>query len=152
MFRILIIHTALLVAFTPGQLPAQELEKPSFAAEDIEFFESKIRPLLSKHCYECHSGKSDPIQGALRLDTRTALTKGGDSGTAFNADDPKTSLIISAVKYQSFEMPPKYKLSGTDIALLEDWVTRGAPWPMETGDSDNPTGEDINWDLSLIHI
>ena len=146
MFRILIIHTALLVALTPGQLPAQEPEDPSFTAEDIEFFESKIRPLLSKHCYECHSGKSDPIQGALRLDTRKALTKGGDSGTAFNADDPKASLIISAVKYQSFEMPPKYKLSGTDIALLEDWVTRGAPWPTETADSDNPTGEDINWD------
>ena len=71
-------------------LPDETSEKIRLnLSEDIEFFESKIRPLLSKHCYECHSGKSDPIQGALRLDTRTALTKGGDSGTAFNADDPK---------------------------------------------------------------
>ena len=56
MFRILIIHTALLVALTPGQLPAQEPEDPSFTAEDLEFFESKIRPLLSKHCFQNMQG------------------------------------------------------------------------------------------------
>src|SRR5689334_15932849 len=59
---------------------------PEFSPQQLEFFESKIRPLLDAHCYECHG---DEVQeGGLRLDSRAALVAGGDSGAAVEAGQP----------------------------------------------------------------
>lgn len=49
------------------------------AAGDIEFFEKEVRPLLAKHCFMCHSGKADEIRGGLRLDSRAAVLRGGET-------------------------------------------------------------------------
>ncbi len=102
-------------------------EDPS--PEHLEFFERKVRPLLVEHCFECHSTSSKKLQANLRVDSREAVLRGGDSGEALVPGDPEASLIIEAVRYESFEMPPKGKLSETDIQTLERWVAIGAPWP-----------------------
>ena len=44
----------------------------SFGEDDLTFFESKIRPLLAAHCYECHSARSSEVKGGLLLDSRAA--------------------------------------------------------------------------------
>src|SRR6266581_631340 len=69
------------------------------AAEQIEFFESKIRPLFVEHCYSCHSEKAEKLKGGLRLDTPEALMKGGSSGAAIVRGQPDASLLIEAVRY-----------------------------------------------------
>ena len=46
----------------------------------VEFFESKIRPVLVKHCYQCHSTDSKSVKGGLLLDYQKGLLKGGESG------------------------------------------------------------------------
>ncbi len=97
----------------------------------LEFFEKKVRPLLAKHCYECHSVTSKKYQAGLLVDSRASLLKGGDSGEALVPNDVDGSLIIDAVRYKSYEMPPKGKLPAADIATLERWVGMGAPWPNE---------------------
>jgi len=97
----------------------------------LEFFEKKVRPLLAKHCYECHSVTSKKYQAGLLVDSRASLLKGGDSGEALVPNDVDGSLIIDAVRYESYEMPPKGKLPAADIATLERWVGMGAPWPNE---------------------
>jgi mono/diheme cytochrome c family protein len=95
----------------------------SRAAEPIdhEFFEKKVRPLLLVHCTSCHGEAKQ--KGGLRLDSKAAFWKGGDTGTA-------QKLLGPAVQYDGdLKMPPKGKLPDADIATLTAWVKGGAPWP-----------------------
>ena len=56
-------------------------------AEQTEFFEKKIRPVLAEKCYGCHGPESKPPAGGLRIHTRDGVRKGGDSGPAGSAKD-----------------------------------------------------------------
>ena len=102
--------------------------KPS--AEQLRFFEAKIRPLLVDKCYKCHGPEKQ--RGGLRLDAMAFMTKGGETGPAVTPGKPDESLLVEAINYESFEMPPTGKLDEKEIALLTDWVKMGAPWPQET--------------------
>lgn len=93
----------------------------------ITFFEKKVRPLLAEHCWKCHGPEKQ--RGGLRLDSREALLAGGDSGPVVVAGDPDNSLLISAVKYESLEMPPTGKLPSEAIDVLTAWVRMNLPWP-----------------------
>jgi hypothetical protein len=104
-------------------------QKPT--PEAIEFFEARIRPVLLKHCYECHSAGSKGVKGGLLLDTRAATRKGGDSGAAVVPGDVDESLLIGALRHESFEMPPSGKLPDAVIADFVKWVEMGAPDPRE---------------------
>jgi hypothetical protein len=111
------------------------LVKTATAADDpagLEFFESKIRPILVDSCYPCHSRQSAKVKGGLLLDTRQSLLKGGDTGPVIEPGDPEQSLLIKAVRYtnDNLRMPPKNKkLAAAQIANLEAWVKMGAPDP-----------------------
>jgi len=99
---------------------------------ELEFFEKKVRPLLANHCISCHGDKKQ--KGGLRLDSREAALKGGDTGPAFIAKEPEKSLLVTAVGYDGeIKMPPKGKLSEDDIATLNRWVKAGAVWPAGGG-------------------
>lgn len=113
-------------------LPAQSLaqEKPP-TAEGIEFFESKIRPVLANHCYACHSGNTKVAMGGLFLDTKTGLRRGGNSGPAIVPGNPDESLLIRALRQDGRKMPPAGKLPDNVIADFEKWVAMGAPDPRE---------------------
>lgn len=96
----------------------------------LAFFESKIRPVLIKHCFECHAKDSKKIGGKLRLDTREEFRKGGESGSPLVAGKPGESLIIHALKWKDdLEMPPKVPLPEAVIADFEKWIAMGAPDP-----------------------
>ncbi len=101
-------------------------KKPS--AEGIAFFEKKIRPVLVKHCYECHSAKSKKLKGDLLLDTREGTLRGGEDGHAVVPGNLEESLIITALEHGDYEMP-KEKLSDAVIANFVKWVKMGAPDP-----------------------
>ena len=105
------------------------------AASDrrTEFFESKIRPVLVEHCYSCHSTKAKNIRGGLLLDSKVATLDGGDSGAAVVPGEPDDSLLLSALKHESFEMPPDRKLPDSVIADFEQWISDGAVDPREGG-------------------
>jgi mono/diheme cytochrome c family protein len=109
--------------------PAFPGHADTLPAEGLAFFESKVRPLLIAQCYSCHSDKA--VQGGLRLDSRDALLKGGEHGAALVAGKPEQSLLIRAVQYsdKSLLMPPKGRLSDAQIAVLIEWIKRGAPDP-----------------------
>lgn len=99
--------------------------------EQLEFFEAKVRPLLIEHCFECHSNNAKKLRGGLKLDSRAALLKGGDSGPAIVVGKPDESALIQSVRWQSFEMPPSRKLREDQIAVLSRWIQIGAPWPSD---------------------
>ena len=99
--------------------------------EAIDFFESKIRPLLLNRCVECH-GDSEP-EGELSLESRDGLLRGGKLGPVVTPGKPKESLLISAINHDEFlKMPPKEKLPTNELVLLSKWVAMGAPWPTTT--------------------
>lgn len=99
----------------------------SESPKQVKFFEEKIRPLLARHCYECHGIKAQ--KNGLRIDSIDALLKGGDSGRAIVPGKPDESLLIAAVNYNGFEMPPKGKLTTQEIEHLSSWIRSGAHWP-----------------------
>ena len=99
--------------------------------DDLTFFESKIRPVLVKHCYECHGFQASEPGGNLLLDSRPAILKGGDTEPPIVPGDPDASLMMRAVRYADpdLKMPPAGKLASHEIADLERWIRLGAPDP-----------------------
>jgi hypothetical protein len=98
------------------------------AAEAAAFFESRVRPVLVEHCYSCHGEKKQ--KGDLRLDSRAALLKGGDTGPVVVPGEPDKSALIRAVRYaDDVRMPPKGKLPPDAVEALTTWVRAGAVWP-----------------------
>lgn len=118
---------AIAVLLLPTMVRADETH---FTAEQFEFFESKVRPLLVTHCYECHSAQSKNVMGGLWLDSRQRALAGGESGAAVVAGKPDESLLVEAVRFESFEMPPKGKLADQEIEVFVRWIEMGAPWPQ----------------------
>ena len=98
------------------------------AAASSDHFERKIRPILAKNCYQCHT---DSKLGGLRLDSRAAMLAGGKRGPAITPGKPADSLLIKAVSHEmaGLKMPMGSKLSDADIHELTQWVADGAPWP-----------------------
>ncbi len=122
---------------------ADEPAAPKFAPEQIEFFERHVRPVFVEHCHKCHGGQQQ--KGGLRLDSRTALLQGGDSGPAVAVEKPAESELLKAISYdpEGYQMPPTGKLPAETIARITEWVRMGAPWPEEkVADKLGPTSAD----------
>jgi hypothetical protein len=126
-----------LVLFLSSGSALSSIAAPTALPPDqVEFFESKIRPILVDSCYPCHNAAEGKTKGSLALDTRDGLLKGGATGPGLIAGDPDKSLLIQAVRYtdEDLQMPPLKdgvggKLSPEKIAALETWIRLGAPDP-----------------------
>ena len=128
------------------------LAAPAFAAvtveptaEQVAFFESKIRPILADNCYKCHSLENGKSKGGLTLDTRDGVLKGGEVGPAIVPGDPAASPLLKAVRYadKDLQMPPSKeggKLQDDQIAALTEWVKMGAPDPRKETPKTKLTG------------
>jgi hypothetical protein len=116
-------------------LPTRAEEAPPaaqpFDPAHVEFFEENIRPVLVKECYGCHSATAEKLQGGLYLDSRAGLLDGGDSGPAVVVGQPGASLLIEALKHESFEMPPDKTLPAAVVADFERWIVDGLADPRE---------------------
>ncbi len=124
-----------------GTLPAAEPPKPT--AEQIEYFEKKVRPVLAEHCYSCHGAKKQ--NAGLRLDTAAGLKQGADSGPVVIAGDPaKSRLILSVERKGDFPMPPKQALPAEAVAALSEWIKAGAVFP-ETNTTTNDADPRTHW-------
>ncbi len=100
----------------------------------LEFFESRIRPVLAERCYECHSSTSKTPKSGLRLDFKEGMLQGGDSRKpAVVPSNPGASLLIEAIRYENHElqMPPKKRLSRAQVEDFIAWIEMGAPDPRD---------------------
>lgn len=100
------------------------------AKEQERFFEEQVRPILSRHCFECHGVRKQ--ESGLRLDSRAGMLQGGLSGPAIEPGKPDESLLIEAVRREGLEMPPETPMSPEEIQVLERWVQAGGRWPQAT--------------------
>jgi len=105
------------------------------APAELAYFESKVRPLLIERCYECHGEEKQ--KGGLRLDSKAGWQRGGDRGPAVVPGDLEASVLIKAVtrKDAELQMPPKTPLDEGEVAVLIEWVNRGAPDPRIANES-----------------
>jgi mono/diheme cytochrome c family protein len=126
----------------------------------IDYFEEQVRPILVKHCYNCHSAETKPA-GQLRVDDRNGLIVGGDHGAAIVPGDPDASLLIAAVTHthEELKMPAEgEKLPDEDIATLRQWIGNGAVWPgsAAAGDVLDPPADyeelrRTHWAFQAVH-
>ncbi len=121
---------AAIVTLSSGWMPlCIAADRPADAA--VAHFEQHIRPILATKCLKCHGEKKQ--EGKLRLDSREAMLQGGESGPSIVPGKTVDSLLIEAIKYESFEMPPTGQLSAKEIEQFEQWVAAGAIWPENAG-------------------
>ena len=102
------------------------LAAATFAAdkEAEKTFDDKIKPLFSRHCFECHSATSDELKGKLKLDTLADVLRGGAQGVAVKPGDPAGSLLLRAIKYEEadYQMPPRGKIPAKEVEEIEKWI------------------------------
>jgi cytochrome c553 len=129
-------------------------EKPS--AEGMSFFETKIRPVLVKHCYGCHSSNAKEVGGKLLLDSHAATRRGGESGPALVEGSPDESLLIQAIQYDGLQMPPEAPLPESVVQDFVTWIKLGAPDPRTAVESDGkplpqgPATAEAFWSLQPV--
>jgi hypothetical protein len=109
----------------PVEVLADELSQ-----KNKDLFEIHVRPTLVAHCIKCHGDTKQ--EGGLRLTSLTEILEGGDSGPAIVPGAPGESLMLEALRYESFEMPPDGRLEDQLISGMETWIAAGAPWPLGT--------------------
>ena len=137
----------LLAALLLGYQGSVAVGEPT--AQQMEFFEAKIRPVLAQECYECHRTEGKQ-KGGLILDHREALLEGGDSGPALRPGDSEGSLLLRAMRHEEadLEMPKAgAKLSDGVLDDFEKWIAMGAPDPRDEPPSAEEEGAD--WPATL---
>jgi hypothetical protein len=144
------------VSQTSGIQPALATQGAVAAASPAaDYFETRVRPILANSCYGCHAAAAT---SGLRVDSLSALLKGGNSGPAIVPGSPEKSLLIQAVKQTGeLKMPKGGHLKPDEIATLEDWVKMGAPWPNSSQTAVVPSGPEITpeqkkfWSFQPVH-
>ena len=119
-----ILTATLFLSFTATTITAEEL-----TPEELKFFETRIRPVLVRECFGCHSTKTGNGRGGLKLDTKQLMHQGGETGPAIVPGKLEESLLYDAITHQDFVMPPKRKLSQKIINDFKTWIEMGAPDP-----------------------
>ena len=126
-FKTMLLVCGLFACSLTNELVAQKL-----TADELKFFESKIRPILVRECYSCHSGQAGQQKGGLMLDTKARMEVGGNSGPAIVPGDLEESLLFNAIRYEDFQMPPSHQLPEDVIADFRAWIMMGAPDPRNS--------------------
>ena len=110
--------------------------RPASAQSPEELFETRVRPVLAGSCFECHGRLR---RGGLRLNSRDAMLRGGDTGPAIIPGDPSGSLLIQTVRHEidGQEMPrDEDPLTPQQIEGLIEWIRIDAPWPVVAEDAE----------------
>jgi hypothetical protein len=112
---------------------------PGAEQDGIQFFETKIRPVLATQCFGCHSAQAPKVQGGLLLDSQSGIRKGGNSGIILDSGQPDHSLLLKAIRYQdkSLKMPRGKPLPPEIVSDFETWIRAGAPMPADAAPRDS---------------
>jgi hypothetical protein len=119
--------------------------------EQVEFFESRIRPVLAQECYECHS-EAGKQRGGLLLDSRPGWQAGGDSGAAITPGDMSASLLLASIRHEHADLKmPKNgaRLDDAVIADFEKWIAEGAYDPRDAAPSAEQLAKETDWSAVL---
>lgn len=109
-------------------IPVLVITLLAFGSGDPQFFDAKVAPILLKNCMGCHNADID--DGHVSFEDRSTLFKPRKNRpAAIVPGKPEQSPLIQAVRHNgNVQMPPGRKLPDPDIAILTEWVKRGAVW------------------------
>ena len=127
---ILRITTLTAIFIASLSVNAQEASEKQLTAEQVKFYIDKVQPILLNNCYACH-GPGSSIKGNLYLGNRKDILQGGDSGPAVIPGNANDSLLLQAMNFDGFEMPPKGKLPQDQIDIIAKWINDGMPIPPD---------------------
>jgi hypothetical protein len=134
LFPLLVVVATGALGLETHLLFADEARKVDFPPEQLEFFEREVKPILKANCIACHGGEKKAEAG-LRLTTRDSVLKGSENNPVVSLENPEESGLLAAIRYETFEMPPRGKLPKAQIDTLTRWVKMGLPWTAgEAGD------------------
>ena len=144
------LHLYLLLSAAPlAAVPAEEATsapQPAIPADQLQFFEKNIRPVLVEQCYKCHSVEAKKVKGGYSLDTKQGLAAGGESGhPGLTPGKPSESSLFEAISWTNddMQMPPKKKLPPEVVANFKKWIEMGAPDPREKKTADASGGKRV---------
>ena len=124
----------MLLVLAGGPLPAEEA---------VDYLRD-VRPVLERHCYDCHGPEEQ--EGGLRLDIRARVQRGGDAyGPAVIPGNAAESPLLQFVSDPDADlvMPPEgERLSTDELAVLTRWIEEGARWPEGGDPVDESDGRD----------
>lgn len=117
-------------AFLTAKVERALAETSKSSLAEAQHFHNKVLPILRDQCFRCHGDKEN---GGLRLNSREAAIRGGDSGLAAvepgNLDDSELIRRILAESPDERMPPGEAPLHADQIAILQAWVKSGAAWP-----------------------
>jgi len=124
----------------------------AFAGEDEVFFETQVRPLLAKHCFECHGEKKQ--ESSVRLDHKSLLFGSTPQTALVTPGNPDESRLWQVIVYSDsdIQMPPAAPISEEEKGVLKTWIERGAYWPEETNPASLKTGIPRHSDGSIDFV
>ena len=126
--RLCVASAILCCGFVQASTPAVD-ETPAFSSDQIEVFEKEVVGILEANCLKCHGGASP--KGGLDLTSREGILKGGESGAVIDLSSHADSVLLKAINYDGYEMPPTGQLSPKQIETLTNWVKGGLAWSKD---------------------
>lgn len=126
-------------------------QSPPLSAEQLEFFETHIRPVLVEHCYACHNS-TEVAEGDVALDHRLGLQGGDDDEPLVTPGNPARSRLLAILKHEipGLEMPEDGpKLSDQVISNFQQWIAMGAPDPRDTPASKEELSDATSWEATV---
>ena len=129
-----VLPFALLVFAFPLSAQDESTSVKIDGVDGVKFFETKVQPILAKRCAQCHADDPNELGGSLALISRKSILHGGDSGEAVDLENPDESLLLDAINYGTYEMPPEGKLPAVEIEILTKWIRAGIPWTADTAE------------------
>ncbi len=132
-------------AFVIGLLLA--VPATCLAEQSVDYL-TQVKPILSEKCYSCHGVLKQ--ESDLRLETRSLMVEGGDSGEVIVPERPDESLLIERVSATDDDrMPPPHDgaaLKEDEVALIRAWIRQGAVAP----DEEVPLGPRDHWSFQSV--
>jgi hypothetical protein len=105
-------------------VPAAAADRPD---REARFFDARVAPILTRRCLGCHNEQLKNAEISF-LD-RDSLLRAGSRGPAIVPGKPELSRLVAVLRHDGeIQMPPGPKLPPKEIAILTDWIQRGAVW------------------------
>ena len=111
----------------PDGRPSPELIAKRKHDAAARHFETKVAPLLARHCLECHDSATHA--NGLDLSKKLAAFKGGANGKSIIPGNSAKSELFASVEAETMpqERPP---LSMAEKSALKKWIDEGAVWTL----------------------
>jgi len=143
------LHVACLLSLAWMTVAISEEPDPSRTPAGVDYL-SQVKPLLAEKCYSCHGRLKQ--EAGLRLETRSLMITGGESGPVVVVGDPEQSLLLQRVSgHDGEQMPPHGEgspLKADQVSMIRSWIEQGCQAPPE----DIPVRPSDHWAFQPIKL